>query len=112
MKSLRSLDDLVVVNLNSLRGKPSERETNLASCELFRQQLLASYATRTDILETCLPLAEKQLSESRGQGLEHRKKLELLLNERTVEEIIRLRTAEVFKDRCRPLSIDAEARLR
>ncbi|KAI9021185.1 hypothetical protein DFJ74DRAFT_672178 [Hyaloraphidium curvatum] len=106
LKSLRALDDSVVVKLNSLRGQPRDAERNADSCQLFRKELLASYAARTDILDYCIPLAEAQLAQlDRSAGLEQRKTLELLISERTVEEIVRERTADVFKAKCRPLAL-------
>ncbi|KDQ15354.1 hypothetical protein BOTBODRAFT_31678 [Botryobasidium botryosum FD-172 SS1] len=137
MKEHRRLDDSVTMrmNRNSAFFRDKDRlgkgaSTPEESCTHFWHELVANWNGRTEIINYCVDVVDRKMEEKRkaleGQesklDAERSKKSTLyadqvkrnqIHNEHAVETIVRRRSFEAFKSRCKyfepPLS-DAEAR--
>ncbi|KAI7861619.1 caffeine-induced death protein 2 [Spinellus fusiger] len=108
MKELRRVDDNIVPRLNST-DVHSE-----AACAEFFKELATSYAKREEAINYCLKTMDtaienkyKKLQEDpedyevQSSLYSDESKRRMVANELTVEDIVRERTLQVFKSKCR-----------
>ncbi|KAG2193347.1 caffeine-induced death protein 2 [Mucor mucedo] len=108
MKELRRVDDNVINRLNS-NGTHAE-----GVCSDFFKQMTEAYAKRDEAINYCLKLMDEDLDKKNRKLQEDPDDFEVknsiftqesvrqsISNERYVEEIIRDRTLQVFKNKCR-----------
>ncbi|KAJ2365965.1 hypothetical protein IW150_006070 [Coemansia sp. RSA 2607] len=101
MRELRKVDDNIVIRMNT---------TNTASgdeCQAFFRVLQTAYARREHDIAYCLSVLDKKLSESpRKLSLESQR--DWVASERSVENIVRKRTLDVFRSRCKFFELPEE----
>ncbi|KAF8592172.1 hypothetical protein K439DRAFT_1650365 [Ramaria rubella] len=142
MKEYRRLDDSVPMRLNRNLAQFRDRERQGSSstagmqdeaCAYFWNQLVAGWKARTEIVQYCVEVVDSSMEAKRAafatddailDANVRRRKQDAILyadevkrnqirNELTVERIVRLRSLEAFKSRCKyfePPRTDAEAR--
>ncbi|GAA5810104.1 hypothetical protein MFLAVUS_003523 [Mucor flavus] len=108
MKDLRRVDDNVI---NRLNGAATQVD---GSCSEFFKQMSEAYAKRDEAIDYCLKLMDEDLAKKSKKLQEDPDDFEVknsiftqesvrqsISNERFVEEIVRERTLQVFKNKCR-----------
>ncbi|KAF8477878.1 caffeine-induced death protein 2-domain-containing protein [Gautieria morchelliformis] len=143
MKEYRKLDDSVTMRLNRTlaqfrdrdRVGPGSGATGMQDemCAYFWNQLVAGWKARTEIVQYCVNVVDSGMEQKRAaleaqdtsmdeQTRRRRRDAALyaeevkrnhIHNELTVERIVRLRSLEAFRSRCKyfePPRTDAEAR--
>ncbi|KAI7898134.1 caffeine-induced death protein 2 [Cokeromyces recurvatus] len=112
MKELRKVDDNIINRLNSTSTQSE------GACADFFKQISNAYAKRDEAIDYCLKLMDQDL-EKKNKKLEEdpddfdvknsiftRESMrQSVSNERFVEEIIRERTLQVFKTKCRSFDV-------
>jgi len=117
LKRLRTVDDTIVLNLNSTVATSSLQrndEQNIASCKDFHNQLKRAYDSRDKLINVCLAEADARVSalkEAKNQNesdmnvqkelRRHQNRLRMIQKEVTVEQIIQERSLKALQERCR-----------
>lgn len=117
LKRLRTVDDSIILNLNTRIVTSSSHQDNLQNienCKRFHEQLLEAYKTRDKCIQDCIADAESKLAElkkardANNSDLEVQKhlrreqtKLRMMQKETVVEEIIQDRSLKALQERCR-----------
>ncbi|KAJ2726871.1 hypothetical protein GGI07_000199 [Coemansia sp. Benny D115] len=94
LKQLRKVDDNIILRMNG---------TNTASqedCLAFFKVLRTAYSRRERDITFCLGVLDQQISQSQTSKLSLVRQRDWVENEKTVEDIVRTRTLDVFKARC------------
>ncbi|KAG0749468.1 hypothetical protein G6F57_003346 [Rhizopus arrhizus] len=108
MKELRKVDDNVINRLNSTSTQTE------GACANFFKQMSEAYMTRDETINYCLKLMDDELDKKNKKLQEDPDDFDVknsiftqesirqsISNERFVEEIVRERTLQVFKTKCR-----------
>jgi len=140
LKEYRKLDDTIVMRLNRANAVMRDRERtgdrNLTghvqdeACAYLWRELVANWKRRTQLVEYCVEAVDQSINEKRkdmedvnldpssqrkvqaevyGEDVKRRQ----IHNELTVESIVRQRSTDAFRARCRyftPPASDVEAR--
>lgn len=117
LKSLRSIDDSIITNLNSTVLTSSFQQNdveNATKCTSLHNQLLGAYESRDKIINTCLAEARtrvSQLKETRDNNdsdlkvkkelKSHQTRLRMIEKELGIEQIIQNRSLKALQERCR-----------
>ncbi|KAF9491042.1 hypothetical protein BDN71DRAFT_1399049 [Pleurotus eryngii] len=137
LREYRRLDDLITMRINRANAHQRDKDRldpvkgNLQdeACSQVWKELIANWSRRTKLVEYCVSVVDSSMEEKKRTiaGLEaddaaRRKaqaqwfaeevKLNQVHNELSVEKIIRQRSLDAFRSRCRyfvPPSTDAEA---
>ncbi|PFH52713.1 hypothetical protein AMATHDRAFT_73850 [Amanita thiersii Skay4041] len=140
LREYRRLDDAIIMRLNRANATMRDRErlgdNTLAgnvqdeACAYLWRELIANWKHRTQLVEYCVNVVDQSIAEKResigeqqvdpstrrriqGEVWEEEVKRNQVRNELTVESIVRQRSIDAFRTRCRyftPLKTDAEAR--
>ncbi|KAI9202061.1 caffeine-induced death protein 2 [Polychytrium aggregatum] len=111
LKDLRRIDDNIINSLNSL----TSRSSNVAeSCSQIHSVLVEAYQQRSSLITKCHSLSQEATAQRSQYAAEHpsdkhaqdayrlaKTNEQHIKYELNVEEIVRDRTADVFKTRCR-----------
>ncbi|CEG85121.1 hypothetical protein RMATCC62417_18847 [Rhizopus microsporus] len=108
MKELRRVDDNIINRLNSTSTQSE------AACADFFKQISEAYARRDETINYCLKIMDEELDKKNKKLQEDPDDFDVknsiftqesirqsISNERYVEEIVRDRTLDVFKNKCR-----------
>ncbi|KAF8631954.1 hypothetical protein AX15_002115 [Amanita polypyramis BW_CC] len=140
LKEYRKLDDAIVMRLNRANATMRDRErvgdrilagnVQDEACAYLWRELVANWKRRTQLVEYCVDVVDQSINE-KNEGMEKtnldpssRRKMQAekyaeevkrhqVHNELTVESIIRQRSIDAFRTRCRyftPPTSDVEAR--
>lgn len=117
LKRLRSVDDSIILNLNTTVLTTSfqkDIEQNIKNCKALHEQLNQAYESRNKIINICLADADAkvaQLIEAKQQNYSdltvqkelkrQQTKQRMIRKEVTVEEIIQDRSLKALQERCR-----------
>lgn len=114
LKRLRSVDDSIILNLNTTVVSSADDSKNIANCKRFHDQLTGGYASRDKAVHVCLDEAKAkvaQLKEAKQQNesdinvqkelKRHQTRLRMIEKELTVEQIIQDRSLKALHERCR-----------
>ncbi|KDR83752.1 hypothetical protein GALMADRAFT_236106 [Galerina marginata CBS 339.88] len=140
LKEYRRLDDTITMRLNRananmrdqdrIHGLSGNSTVQDQACEYIWRDLVANWKRRTQLVEYCTTVVDKSLDEKRrsledqsqdertrrkmqGELFANQVKRNQVHNELTVESIVRKRSADAFRSRCRyfvPPQSDDEAR--
>ncbi|KAI0353531.1 hypothetical protein OH77DRAFT_1406706 [Trametes cingulata] len=139
MNQYRKLDDTINMRLNRTTaqyrdrersGLPGKGDVEEQACAHVWRELVANWSRRKEIVEYCVGVIDQSLEEKRqtlqnaGDDASAQRRAKGILyaeevkrnqihNELTVETIVRKRTFDAFRSRCRyfePPTSDAEAR--
>ncbi|KJA24490.1 hypothetical protein HYPSUDRAFT_183452 [Hypholoma sublateritium FD-334 SS-4] len=140
LKEYRRLDDTIVMRLNRaganmrdkdrIQGHSGNASVQDQACESIWRELVANWKRRTQLVEFCVSVVDQSITDSRnamesesldpanqrkiqGDIFAEEVKRKQVHRELTVEEIVRKRSADAFRSRCRyftPPMNDAEAR--
>lgn len=116
LKQLRSVDDSIILNLNTTILTSSfqkDIEQNVNNCKKFHEQLKEAYASRDKLIHGCLADAEAKvqiLKAQVGEPLDlniqrelrrEQTRMRMMQKEITVEQIIQDRSLKALQERCR-----------
>ncbi|ORX63188.1 hypothetical protein DM01DRAFT_1315019 [Hesseltinella vesiculosa] len=114
MKELRRVDDNIILRLN---GTDTHSEN---ACGDFFSQLSAAYKKRDDAIDYCLKVMDDELDrknkllqedpddyDTQSSIFSDETKRRMINNERMVEEAVRERTFQVFKNKCRVFDVSS-----
>lgn len=117
LKRLRTVDDSIILNLNTRILTSSSKQDelqNTENCKRFHDQLIEAYQSRDRCIKACLADAESKLTElkkareANGSDLDVQKhlrreqtKMRMMQKETVVEEIIQDRSLKALQERCR-----------
>jgi len=138
MKEYRKLDDTVTMRMNRTLAQFRDRDRHgwsasspqEESCAYFWAELVANWRKRAEIIQYCVNAVDQSIGQKeqmietqdldataqrslKSASYAERVKRNQIHNELTVEAIVRQRSLEAFKNRCRyfvPPLTDAEAR--
>ncbi|CAO0802156.1 unnamed protein product [Mucor circinelloides] len=112
MKEFRKVDDNIINRLNSTSTQAE------GVCGEFFKQMSEAYAQRDQAIDYCLKLMDEDLDKKNRKLQEDPDDFDIknsiftqesmrqsVSNERYVEEIIRERTLQVFKNKCRAFDV-------
>ncbi|KAK4510817.1 uncharacterized protein ATC70_005251 [Mucor velutinosus] len=112
MKEFRKVDDNIINRLNSTSTQAE------GVCGEFFKQMSEAYAQRDQAIDYCLKLMDEDLDKKNKKLQEDPDDFDIknsiftqesmrqsVSNERYVEEIIRERTLQVFKNKCRAFDV-------
>ncbi|KAI8639568.1 caffeine-induced death protein 2 [Parasitella parasitica] len=114
MKEFRKVDDNIINRLNSTSTQSE------GVCGEFFKQMSEAYAQRDQAIDYCLKLMDEELDKKNKKLQEDPDDFDVknsiftqesmrqsVSNERYVEEIIRERTLQVFKNKCRAFDVSS-----
>lgn len=117
LKRLRSIDDSIILNINTtILTSSSQKEDlqNIKNCNNFHDKLKEAYESRDKAIQVCLTDATakvSELKEAKSQNesdlnvlkelKRHQTRLRMIQKEITVEQIIQDRSLKALQERCR-----------
>ncbi|CAL1700955.1 unnamed protein product [Somion occarium] len=139
MKEYRKLDDSITMRLNRTTAQFRDRDRlglggketiQDQACAYMWKELVENWKRRTEIIEYCVGVVDKSMEEKKltlqqestvpavqrqiqGALYAEEVKRNMIHNELTVEQIVRNRSLDAFRSRCKyfePPMTDAEAR--
>ncbi|KAI7823952.1 hypothetical protein BX661DRAFT_185988, partial [Kickxella alabastrina] len=97
MRELRKVDDNIILRMNNTNTAAAE------DCLAFFNVLRTAYARREHDISYCLSVLEQRIAQQtpRKNTMSLESQRDWVENERSVEDIVRSRSLQVFRSRCR-----------